>query len=138
MQETAYGAEWTKTLVGFLPGVQGSTLSSEVSNEVFGGYRGTVPVSLWTSIYHNVGFLGVLPTTIVLMKLIELITHLFLRRMPVTTIHLVNYAFLSFYLAILPVTSPFQIINNGVLAVLLIFLIARVRMRRPGRALRIA
>lgn len=127
-KDIVYGVEWAEQFIGFLPGVPGSTLSSEVFNEVFGGYRGSIPVSLWTSIYHNFGLIGLFPITIVLMKAIEQ-AHLILRGMPVTTVHVVTYGFMSFYLAILPATSPFQIINNGALAVLVVIFLAGINVR---------
>jgi oligosaccharide repeat unit polymerase len=127
-QDIVYGTEWLQTIIGFLPGVRSGTLSNEVFNQVFGGYRGTIPVSLWTSIYHNFGLIGVFPVTAALMKLVEY-AHLLLRRIPTTTVHLVTYSFLSFYLAILPLTSPFQIINNGLLAIVLVFLLASIQFR---------
>lgn len=122
-KEMVYGAEWLQTIGGFLPGVRGSTLSNEVFHQIFGGFRGTTPVSLWTSIYHNVGWLGLLPATVIIIKIIEA-GHLILRYMPATNLHLVTYSFLSFYLAIIPATSPFQIINNGGLAVALVVFLA--------------
>lgn len=136
-KEIAYGSEWLATLAGFLPGVRGSTLSNEVFSQVFGGFRGTIPVSLWTSIYHNFGFLGIFPFTIILIKLVEC-THLVLRRIPVTTLHLVIYSFLCFYLTIIPLTSPFQILNNGGLAIVMLFLFAGIQFRDAKIVFRLA
>jgi hypothetical protein len=128
-KEVTNGVEWLQTLVGYLPGVRGSTLSSEVHNYVFGSYRGTVPVSLWVSVYYNLGMAGVVPAAILIMKVIES-AHLVLRFIPMTRLHLVAYSYLCFYLAIMPATQPFQILNNGLLAIILVFLIAGFRIRK--------
>lgn len=128
-KEVTNGVEWLQTLVGYLPGVRGSTLSSEVSNYVFGGFRGSVPVSLWVSVYYNLGMAGVVPAAILIMKIVES-AHLVLRFIPMTRLHLVAYSYLCFYFGIMPATPPLQILNNGLLAIILVFLIAGFHIRK--------
>lgn len=134
-KEIVYGAEWLQALNGFLPGVPGSTLSNEVFDSVFGGFRGTIPVSLWTSVYHNLGIIGVFPAAIFIMKIIEA-AHFVLRFIPITRLHLISYSFMCIYFAIMPVTPPFQILNNGLLAIILVFLLASLHIGRSKITLR--
>ncbi len=136
-REITYGAEWLQALIGLIPGVSGSALSSEVFNSVFGGYRGTIPVSLWTSVYHNYGMIGVIPAAILIMKIIES-SHFLLRFIPMTHLHLTAYSFMCFYFAIMPMTPPVQILNNGLIGIILVFLIASLRIRKSKMSLRFA
>jgi len=64
-----WGSEWKQSFIGLLPGVDGSRLSSEIFNSMFGGgarIRGNAPPSSIGSIYHNFGIIGVIiiPTLI--------------------------------------------------------------------------
>jgi oligosaccharide repeat unit polymerase len=136
-KEITYGAEWLQALIGLLPGARGSTLSSDVFNSVFGGFRGTIPVSLWTSVYHNFGMLGVAPAAILIMKVIES-THIVLRFIPVTHLHLLAYSYMCFYFAIMPATPPLQILNNGLLGVILVFLLGGLHIRKSKISARFA
>lgn len=126
-KDTVYGAEWMKTLVGFLPGVRGSTLANEVFAVIYGGYRGTVPVSMWTSIFHNFGLWGVAPVGLVIMWIVDRV-HSLLTIMPATRSHLMTYSFLCMYFMFMPVSNPFQIINNGILAIALFYICAGIRV----------
>lgn len=62
----ANGAEWMRALVGLLPGVDGSSLSSEVFAILYGSTRGTAPPSLWGSVYHNFGMMGSIAVAVLL------------------------------------------------------------------------
>lgn len=53
-----WGGEWLQSITGLLPGVAGSSLSGDVFAMIYGSDRGTAPPSIWTSIYHNFGFIG--------------------------------------------------------------------------------
>lgn len=52
------GSEWAEGLVGLLPGKSGSDLSNKVFESLYGSTRGTAPLSIWGSAYHNLGFYG--------------------------------------------------------------------------------
>ncbi len=60
------GREWVDAALGLLPGRRGSDLSSVVYAELFGGTRGTAPVSVWGSFWHNGGWLGIVVGALVL------------------------------------------------------------------------
>lgn len=53
-----FGSEWAQAFVGLLPGQSGSDLSSRIFAVLYGSTRGTAPVSLWGSAYHNFGLPG--------------------------------------------------------------------------------
>ncbi|MGN7246448.1 O-antigen polymerase [Janibacter anophelis] len=56
-----HGKEWLESILGVVPGsaFTGSTLANEIFKVVYGGSRGTAPPSLWGSVYHNFGVLGI-------------------------------------------------------------------------------
>lgn len=55
-----WGSEWLDSFRGILPGRAGSSLANEVFAVMFGGGRGTAPVSIWTSFWHNWSWPGLL------------------------------------------------------------------------------
>jgi oligosaccharide repeat unit polymerase len=54
-----WGGEWWRSLVGLLPGVEGSTLSNRIARQLWGGF-GTAPPSNVGSTYYNFGISGVI------------------------------------------------------------------------------
>jgi hypothetical protein len=125
--EIQYGAEWFKVLKGLIPGVTGSDLSNQIHAILFGSRRGTVPVSLWVSIYHNFGIYAVPFVTVILLKICEMFIY-FIRRLPDSEFTRMNATFLYFYIGIIPATNPFQIFNNGLFALIFIYLVYQVKM----------
>lgn len=113
------GQEWMEFIVGLIPGQSGSILANEVHAYMFGSMRGTAPVNLWISTYYNFGYAGVPIVAIIILTLL-LSLERFSLRVKKTIHNEMMFAFLFFYTAILPVGNPFQIINNGILAILLL------------------
>ncbi|EZQ20344.1 hypothetical protein CF98_05375 [Halopseudomonas bauzanensis] len=126
-KEIVYGAEWFQILKGFIPGVKGSTLSNEIHYVLFRSDRGTVPVSLWVSMYYNFGLLLLPVITIILLKLIELSKYVIIM-LPKNVFSTMAWSFFFFYLAILPISNPFQILNNGLIGLWLIYLLIVLRV----------
>jgi oligosaccharide repeat unit polymerase len=67
--QIAPGSEWLQAFVGLLPGQTGSDLSNRIFAVLYGGTRGTAPLSLWGSTYHNFG----LPGSIIIAAVIAII-----------------------------------------------------------------
>lgn len=57
-QSIPLGSEWWQAFVGLLPGQPGSDLSNRIFAVLYGSTRGTSPLSLWGSTYHNSGLVG--------------------------------------------------------------------------------
>lgn len=112
-----YGAEWMQVLTGMVPGVRGSDLPNRIHDVMFGSFRGTTPVSLWVSIYHNFGLLGIPLVLFFILKVVEL-SRLLIKFFSKEAPSLVVLSFFCFYIGIMPMTNPFQILNNGLLALL--------------------
>jgi hypothetical protein len=123
-----FGWEWFEILRGYIPGVPGSNLANRVHDYMFGSMRGTGPVALWVSTYHNFGLVAVFPITLVFIKGVEM-ARLLLLYVPKNDFWIVFLAFFFFYLGITPATDAFQIINNGLLGLIFIILIMKIRVR---------
>lgn len=122
--EIQYGYEWLVALKGLIPGIKGSDLSNRVFNEIFGGFRGTAPLSVWGSAYHNFGFLG----TLVLGFLIGFVyTKIYLRYLKGvssiirTCVYSAVFVFLFTWIA----GAPSQLLINGLLGCFLISIVIK-------------
>lgn len=127
----SYGLEWLEIISGYVPGVRGSDLSNRIHEYIFGSYRGTAPASLWVSIYHNFGLLGVPFSVFFIMKFFEL-SRLAILMVPKNTFWIMVFSFYCFYVGILPVSNPFQIVNNGLLGLGLMVIFYSLVLRRNG------
>lgn len=126
-QPIQFGAEWFMAIGGLIPGVKGSDLAHRVHEYMFGTLRGTVPLALWISIYHNVGLWLFAPCMFVLLKVIERVRDFFLNTRSV--FHVMVFAFLSFYIGLMPISDPAQLINNGLPGVVFAILFYGIRVR---------
>lgn len=126
-QPIQFGSEWFMALGGLIPGVKGSDLAHRVHEYMFGTLRGTVPLALWVSIYHNVGFWLFAPCMFVFLKSIERVRDFFLKTRSV--FHVMTFSFLSFYIGLMPISDPAQLINNGLPGVVFAIVFYGLRMR---------
>lgn len=122
------GSEWAAGLFGLVPGVKGSDLAHRVHEYMYGSTRGTAPVALWVSIYHNFGFIGVPIVLLLLLKVVDSARALLAKQH--TKFHLMSYSFLALYLGLLPMSDPFQAINNGIPGIFFALLVYSLRIRR--------
>lgn len=134
-KEIAYGGEWLQILKGFIPGVKGSTLSNEIHYVLFRSDRGTVPISLWVSIYYNFGIFLLPIVTLFLLKFIELSKYIIVL-MPKNIVSTMAWSFFFFYLAILPISNPFQILNNGLIGLVLLYILVVSRLGKDHYSLK--
>lgn len=125
------GSDWFKSFTGILPGMKGSTISSEIFSVIFGSTRGTAPLSTWGSFYYNFGFFGTCLGAFILAWFYSYFYYLFLTGNS-NLFRVVLYGGLFLYLSIWLAGSPMQIINNGALAVLILLLIRRLRFGKVG------
>lgn len=125
------GSDWLKSLTGVLPGMKGSTISSEIFAVIFGSTRGTAPLSTWGSFYYNFGFFGTCLGAFILAWFYSYFYYIFISGNS-NLLRVVLYGGLFLYLSIWLAGSPMQIINNGALAVLILLLIRRLRFEKTG------
>lgn len=121
-----YGADWGTDLLSVLPGLHGTHLSNIISGILYGSDRGTVPVSLWTSVYYNWGWVGVMVFPVMLALTYTGTTRYMLNRSRVAYLRLMTFSFLSFILASWVSAGPMQLLNNGLATVLILLAILKV------------
>ncbi|MEP0266476.1 O-antigen polymerase [Dokdonia sp.] len=125
-QDIQLGAEWLQSLVGLIPGVKGSDLSNRIFNVLFGGFRGTAPLNVWGSAYHNFGILGSVYLGIAIGYFYTKIYLRFLKGSK-NIVRICVYCALFIYLATWIAGAPPQLINNGLLGCFVILLLLKLK-----------
>lgn len=74
---TQFGADWASTFVGMIPGVANPLpdVSQEVFRIMYGSPRGTAPPSMWTSVYYNFSWIGLVVAPVLLAVVYRWITY---------------------------------------------------------------
>jgi hypothetical protein len=128
-RDVVYFREWKDQFVGIVPGVPGSTLQHELFFLVHGTDRGTESYAVLTGFYHNGGMAAV-PVCYALMAFAHsALYHRFLRGRR-TVYRSMGYAAVFFYLAIFVSGGPVSLIDNGVITLLILLLIRKLRYPR--------
>lgn len=119
-----YGLEWKQAIIGLLPGIDGSKLSSEIFNVMFGGgnsIRGNAPPSTVGSIYHNFGSIGVIMVPVLLSITLQYLYYRLLSRNKSLFrifIYISSFILLSTWIA----GSPTYYFNVGLITLFLFYL----------------
>lgn len=130
---TANGVEWIQGIVGMLPGVRGSTLSSEIFATLYGGTRGTSPPSLWGSVDYNFGPAGLVLVPIILAFINQWVACRSLLGTEHNTLEVVGWAGVNVSLGMWTAGGPVFLFNVGlVMWMLLIWAGRRIRRRTIG------
>lgn len=128
---TAWFSEWGQGLAGVLPGVEGSTLSHEIHEVMYGTFRGTVPLSVVGSAYYNGGVIGVVLYFSVLGIAYTTLYNMFLLG-DRTLARCLSYGALFFYLTVYVSDAPVVLVDNGVVTLLIFVGLLRVSAGRPS------
>lgn len=133
-----YGGEWLTDILGVLPGedFKGSDLPNRIHELIYGSYRGTAPVSLWGSVYHNWGWFGILIFPIVLVLIYIQVFVIFFSRGEVSILEVAAYSFMFYILASWVASGPMQMLNNGLAACVILIVGLRLLGRHRWRRLR--
>lgn len=126
--------EWVKGWVGILPGREGSMIAHVIHGEIYGTTQGTVPLTAVGSAFHNGGLLLVCVLFSGLGAVYSYLYHRYLTG-PRTVFRAMGYGALFFYLATYVVGPPESLVDSGVLAVLVLLLLRRLRWS-PNRGVR--
>lgn len=122
---TVYGAEWIESFKGILPGHRGSTLSSEIFATIYGGGRGTSPVTIWGSFWYNFGLIGIVFIPLILGAIYELI-YLKLFSGKKNLIRLLIYSTVVVILGTWDAGTPVALINRGLISIIILNKIVRI------------
>ena len=107
------GREWLDSFRGILPGYSGSTLSFEIYEVMFGTDRGTAPPSVWLSVFHNFGWIGIVAVPAVLAVAARLLVNQFNKHQEVNSLEAVGYAGVSVIAGVWSTGSPMFLFNFG-------------------------
>lgn len=121
-QPIQLGGEWWVDILGILPGenYRGSDLPNRIHAILYGSYRGTSPVSLWGSVYHNWGWLGIILFPALLSFLYASISRKFLTLRSTSALEKASYAFIFFAFSSWVASGPMQLINNGIISAIIL------------------
>ena len=108
------GREWLDGIGGLLPGPGGSSLASEIFETVYGSTRGTMPPSLWGSIYHNFGFIGAVVAVPILVGILVWISEFVVREGARNTIEIVGFAGVTACFGMWAAGDPMFLFNSGI------------------------
>lgn len=120
-QQIPFASEWWQGIVGLLPGQTGSDLSNRIFQVLYGSSRGTSPVSLWGSAYHNLGLPGAMLLAAVLAMIFCGIAASINRRKHTNLIQVVGMAGVTVTLGTWIADGPTSVINAGVVMYVLVW-----------------
>jgi hypothetical protein len=118
--------EWAKGWAGILPGREGSMIAHEIHGEIYGSAQGTVPLTAVGSAFQNGGITLVAVLSAFLGASYSYLYHRYLKG-PRTILRALSYGTLFFYLATYVVGPPESLLDSGVLAVLILLLLRRLK-----------
>lgn len=126
----SWGTEWKTSLLGLLPGASDVGLANELAYRRYGDRRGTRPVSIWGSVWHNFGPLGILTIPFLMGLLYQGLYHKLLRGERSLS-RLLIFSYGSVILGFWVSGGMDQLLNNGLGAVFGLHLLLNVNVRIP-------
>lgn len=120
-----YGRDWLQSVIGILPGHSGSDVSNRIFSIMYGGMRGTSPLSVWGSAYYNFGLTGALALGSFMGVIYGGIYRVFLSGR-FTVFRIACYSAVLLYLSVWVAGSPIQLLNNGLATAALLLILRRV------------
>lgn len=131
-QDSAWFTEWLDGFAGLSPWSKGSTLTHEIYMLIHGTDRGTAGVTTVGSAYHNGGFLNVVAFYFLMGVGYMALFRRFLSG-PKNILRCYTYGFIFFIFAIYIAGPPVVLFNKGLLALILMLFLAKLRthQRQP-------
>lgn len=125
VEKVQFLKEWWEGLRGFLPGHSGSKISFIIHDILYSSDRGTAPLGIWGSIYYNLGFLGALIFSFILGFMYQYVYKIILNGQN-NIFRVVLYSCVVMYMSIWFSGAPDQMINNGILAVIMVLFLRKL------------
>lgn len=129
-----YGRDWLQSVIGILPGHSGSDVSNRIFSIMYGGMRGTSPLSVWGSAYYNFGLPGALVLGSLMGVIYGSVYRIFLRGKFIV-FRVACYSAIFLYLSVWVAGSPIQLLNNGLATAVLLLILRRVVLGMGGGAM---
>jgi hypothetical protein len=121
--QTQWGKEWWKAIVGLAPGVDGSNLSGRIFSLIYGGHglRGNSPPSSWASIYYNFSWFGIIFIPLFMSLMLKYLYHRFIIK-PKFLFRNLIYTSCFILIGTWIAGSPTYYFNVGLLTLILLYL----------------
>lgn len=132
-QTIPVGSEWGQAIVGLLPGQAGSDLSNRIFAVLYGSTRGTAPLSLWGSVYHNFGFVGVFVIAIIIALILCKLAHSMNANRGTNLIQVAGMAGVTVSIASWIADGPSSILNTGVVMYALLWIWGRAIAKKAEK-----
>lgn len=116
------GSEWLQGIIGLLPGQTGSDLSNRVFAMLYGSSRGTAPLSLWGSAYHNFGLPGAMVLAAVMALILCGVSTNINSKQSTNLIQIVGMAGVTVTLGTWIADGPTSILNTGLMVYVVLWL----------------
>lgn len=133
---TQFGSEWLQGILGVLPGNPGSSLASEIFATLYGSTRGTSPPSLWGSVHYNFGLVGLLLIPVLMAIAYQLGSLKMSQYDEVNSLQLIGMAGVAATGATWIAGGPVYLLNSGLVAYLLLWLLGARSSASDGNAAR--
>lgn len=139
---TAWGREWGADILGVLPGYRGSDLANRVFEMLYGTPRGTAPASLWGGMYYNFAAAGSIVVTVAIALTLCVVTRRYFTargatfgdERPLNALSVLALSGVAVSTGAWVAGSPLTILNQGVVAYLLVYWMSRYRRDPVARA----
>lgn len=112
-RDVEWGGEWLQAALGMLPGVRGTDLPNRIFEVLYGTDRGTASPSVWGSVYHNWGILGILVLPVVFAVVFGLIGRACLLPIPRNSLTLMGIAGMTTTVGLWAAGTPVTLLNHG-------------------------
>lgn len=120
-QPIQWGREWLQALTGVLPSSRGTDLPNRIYEVLYGTPRGTAPPSVWGSIYHNLGWYGVLVVPALLAVALAIVTKKSLDGAQRSSLEAMGIAGTSISLGFWAAGGPEALLNTGLVVYVFIW-----------------
>ena len=127
------GREWAQSLAGAIPGVSGSDLVNRIFAYRYGSMRGSSPPSIWGSVYHNFGWVGIAASPALLAALLVGISRRGTRSPRRDAMEVMGIAGVFTVCGFWVAGGPLFLLNNGILVYSALWAIGARARRRNER-----
>lgn len=129
--ENAWFSQWVDGLLGVLPGHPGSDLDHVIFGIINGTTRGTSTLPTVASVFYNGGWIGLVLVYLLLGAGYLAIYHRLVSG-PRTVLRCLGYGALAFHLSYFVAGAPIGLVNRGVVVLVVILVIRRIRVYTPA------
>lgn len=132
-QPIQWGSEWASSFRGVLPGSSGSTLATDIFETIYGSRRGTASPTLWGSIYHNFGAVGVVVGAVGMGVIVSLVSRKINSYRKLNSLQALGMSGVATVIGFWAAGSPIFLLNNGIVVYLGLWTLGTLQARKLGQ-----